>query len=495
MEEGKGGQVPSPSTTRGNEHQKKGKCRRRVTRPASMKGEKPQKTRMCCNWDRRLKCSDSQAISDYISSTLIALQSCCSHPLSTGKFPGLLRTALDWKSSLYRRHVTAPVDAGAAGTCVHVREGRRGNWMGTINSLGGGEEEFALGKKCISGLFRLWTAEPRGLNIQHRGRWTLATTTIKCRTSFKSWEEGESDRIWYHKCLFCRKIPASGYLKLEKEIQSSTPAVRQTTPPPPPSSPPLLPPHLVIRPISPFHNGLQHHLCTDHNNFDDPVALVRRGPVLVFDGGEHRISRRGGGPGVPRVPVYGRPVCGQRPVFALLCRVRGLLRPRVGHGWRREEAGGSGFDKSLMSLQIASSVTSGAWAGWALRCGCGERRVLRCGGGRLSLSLKRPGEVLPGRDERSWEGVTVVAGDLDGTGWTLGWKSERQNLRQSRCWMESWELGALEVGGVMEDARGNESLDEDVCRYVYIGRHWKVVGWWRWMEIDQARRGLEHCND
>lgn len=105
--------------------------------------------------------------------------------------------------------------------------------------------------------------------------------------------------------------------------------------------------------------------------------------------------------------------------------------------------------------------------------------MLRCGGGRLSLSLKRPGEVLPGRDERSWGSVTVVAGDLDGTGWTLGWKSERQNLRQSRCWMESWELGALEVGGVMEDARGNESLDEDVCMYVYIGRHWKVVGWWR----------------
>lgn len=90
--------------------------------------------------------------------------------------------------------------------------------MGTGNNLGGDEEDFILEKMYTSGLFRRWATKPRGLEIQHRGRETLATMTTKRWRAFKSREEGESDRIWYHECLFCRKIPTSGYLKLENEI-------------------------------------------------------------------------------------------------------------------------------------------------------------------------------------------------------------------------------------------------------------------------------------
>lgn len=54
-----------------------------------------------------------------------------------------------------------------------------------------------------------------------------------------------------------------------------------------------------------------------------------------------------------------------------------------------------------MSLVRDCGILCGRGGGGAYHCACGVRRVLRCGGGRLplSLSLKRPGEVLPVRDE------------------------------------------------------------------------------------------------
>lgn len=147
-----------------------------LERRATIEGEKVQKlgeatSRLKYSWGAS-KCVQS------IHRPADLLQFCCSHH------------RLSTESSFCGQHVITPVGAGAAGTCVHARGGRRGDWMGTGNSLDGDEEDFVLEKTCTSGLFRRWATKPRGLHIQHRGRETHATMTIKRRTAFKSWGRG-----------------------------------------------------------------------------------------------------------------------------------------------------------------------------------------------------------------------------------------------------------------------------------------------------------------